>query len=188
MTTANAETGPDQRRILRLYAAFGAALVLSVLPYMLAAFLSLVLGLGVLIAAYILRKDTAEGSLMENHMTFVIRTIWIGSFLALLTTSAGSIYLFQSLDNTPLLPCIENLIGMLSAITPDTSVEALQELMSQEIIYACVENYMKANLRVFIGAGVLVAGPVLLYFIIRYARGLSRAMGGYRVAHPRHWF
>ena len=31
------------------------------------------------------------------------------------------------------------------------------------------------------------AVPPLLYFILRYARGLARALDGYRVAKPKAW-
>ena len=176
------QTDPDQKKVLRLYAAFGAALALSVVPFVLAAFLSMVLFLGVLIAAYILRTGTEEGSLIENHMGFIIRTIWIGSFLALLTIVVASIYLFYGMDNTPLDPCIQHFLS----IGPGTRVLELQAMT--DIFRSCYGAYMDANLRIFIMSGVIAAGPVLIYFIARYARGISRAMNGYRIAKPENWF
>lgn len=176
------QTDPHQRKVLQLYAAYGAALVLSVVPFVLAAFLSMVLFVGVLIAAYILRTGTEEGSLIENHMTFVIRTLWIGSFLAMLTLVAASLYLFYGVDNTPLDPCIQHFLS----IGPGTRVLELQAMT--DIFRACYGAYMDANLRIFITSGAMAAGPVLIYFVIRYARGISRAMNGYRIAKPQSWF
>ena len=69
-----------RKAVLNLYAALGASLILSVLPYMHAAALSLAFFTGVLIAAYVLRGKTENNSLIENHATFVIRTLWIGAF------------------------------------------------------------------------------------------------------------
>ena len=179
---ATAPADPNQRKILRLYAAFGAALVLSVVPFILAALLSMILIFGVLIAAYILRTDTTPGSLVENHMTFIIRTIWIGSFLALLTMTAGSIYLFQTIDNTPLDPCLQPLLDIRSGQT------LIDPYAVFNILRGCFDNYWVANIKTFIISGSIAAGPVLLYFIVRYARGLARAMDGYRVANPHFWF
>jgi uncharacterized membrane protein len=171
----------DQKKILRLYAAFGAALVLSVIPFFLAAFLSMGLAMGVLLAAYILRTDTAEGTLIENHMTFVIRTMWIGSFLALITMAAGSFYLFHGIDNTPLDPCIQHLHLLNSGA----------QIFDVGVIFGtfqgCLKNYWIINFKVFLISGIIAGGPVLAYFIIRYARGLARAIDGYRVSNPHHW-
>ena len=176
-----AEQGPDQRKVMQLYAAFGAALLLSVVPFILAAFTSAVLFMGVLIAAHILRAGTEHGSLLENHMTFVIRTIWIGSFLALITMSAASFYLFDRIDHTPLDPCIRSFLSVgQGAFTLDP-----QALMN--IFKGCFHNYIAVNFQTFLISGLIAAVPILLYFIIRYARGLARAAGGYRIAHPEKW-
>ena len=178
---ATATTDPDQRKIMQLYAAYGAALVLSVVPFVLAAFISAGLFMGVLIAAYILRTGTEHGSLIENHMTFVIHTIWIGSFLALLTMTGASIYLFNTLDNTPLDPCINQFL----AIGSSTQVIELQAMLG--VFQGCFESYVNANFKTFIISALIAAGPVLLYFIVRYARGFSRAASGYRISHPESW-
>jgi uncharacterized membrane protein len=177
-TSAN----PDQKKVLRLYAAYGAALVLCIVPFFLAAMLSMGLFIGVLVAAYILRTDAAQGSFIENHMTYVIRTIWIGSFFALLTLTAGSIYLFETVDNTPLTLCINEFINM----GPHTTAGDMQALFP--LYKSCFEGYMQVNLQTFIISFIVVAGPILIYFIARYAHGLRRAMGAYRVNKPLAWF
>ena len=170
----------EKKNILNIYAAFGAALVLSIIPTMFAAFLSLILGLGVLIAAYMVRKNEEIGSLVENHMTFVIRTIWIGSFFALISTTIGSIYLFFNLDNTPLQPCLNTFLSV---------ADSVQNFSGLESVFGnCFEPYWFVNAKVFITSGIIVATPILVYFAARYARGLSRAMNGYRVSKPLSWF
>jgi uncharacterized membrane protein len=177
-TSAN----PDQKKVLRLYAAFGAALVLCIVPLFLAAMLSMGLFFGVLIAAYILRTDAGQGSFLENHMTYVIRTIWIGSFFALLTLTAGSIYLFKALDNAPLTLCINEFMTM----GPHTTAAQMQALMP--LWTSCFEGYVQVNWQTFLISFIVVAGPILIYFIARYAHGLRRAMGAYRVNKPLAWF
>lgn len=175
-------TDPDQKKILQLYAAFGAALVLSVVPSVIAAFACLFFFLGVLIAAYIICTSAEEGSLAENHMTFVIRTIWIGSFLGLLSIIAGSIYLFYNVDNTTLDPCIQNFLAIGSGMQ-NMEIQALVGIFEP-----CLDNYLKINMRDLIIGGIISAGPILIYFIVRFTRGLSRALNSYRIANVRSWF
>ncbi len=91
--------------------------------------------------------------------------------------SVGSIYLFLEIDNTLLNPCIQALLN---------NVPTTGSLMA--VIEPCIDNYWSVNKRVFFISGALAAGPILIYFIIRYARGLSRALGGYRVSNPGRWF
>ncbi len=173
---------PYQKKIIRIYGLFGLSLLLSLVPNIPAACVSAALGLGVLVIAYVLRTGAEENSLLENHMTFIIRTIWIGSFFAMLAMFAASFYLLKTIDNTPLNPCIEKFLAM-GAVLDMSNPESLMGIFSN-----CWAAYWSANMKAFIGGGVIAAGPVLFYFIVRYARGLSRAIRGYRVSNPRTWF
>jgi uncharacterized membrane protein len=174
----------SQKKIVRIYGAFGAGLIFSMVPLWSAAFVSAVLIAGVLIMAYVLRTDAEHGSLTENHMTFIIRTIWIGSLLALVTTAAASVYFFKALDNTPLQPCAEAILSMASGMSDPTLMEKhINDFMAMP----CWANYWQTNLMIFIIGGVIAAGPILIYFVVRYVRGLTRAMRGYRVASPKAW-
>jgi uncharacterized membrane protein len=182
MTTDTNHPDTSQKKIVSLYAAFGAGLALSVVPFMAAVGFSMVFILGVLVAAYILRSGTAQDSLVFNHTTFVIRTIWIGGFIALLTTTAAAVYLFEMLDNTPLDPCIRQFI----TIGPETMM--MDVVRMQAVFSGCFHDYVSTNIRAFLISAAIAAGPVLVYFAVRYARGLSRALEGYRVARPEAWF
>lgn len=171
----------DEKKVVtQIYAAFGAALILSFVPFFSAATLSMILGMGVLIAAYVIRSRAQDDSLADNHMTFIIRTIWIGSFFALISTAIGAIYLYLNLDNEPLAPCVSDLMA---------GAQNLINMGSLKDIFGdCYEPYWALNSRTFITSGVIVALPAVLYFSLRFIRGLSRAMNGYRVAKPLSWF
>lgn len=172
----------EKKKILWLYSILGVGIVLSFAPSLIAATLSMILLLGVLMFAYVFRSGSEDGSLMENHMTFIIRTIWISSFLAIATIAAASSYMFQMLDNMPLNPCIDKFL----IVSQDLVVF---DLTSFSAIFAkCMDSYWMANTRTFIISGIIAAGPVLFYFLLRFARGLARAKDGYRIANPRAWF
>jgi uncharacterized membrane protein len=172
---------PERKIILQVYAVFGAGLVLSLLPFLMAASLSFLLVLGALIAAYIIRGNAPDASLTENHMTYIIRTIWIGSLVALVTIAAASLYLFQSLDNTPLDPCIEKFYNM------GLSGQAATMQMTVMAFQGCFVSYMTVNMGAFLIAGAIGAVPVLIYFGVRYIRGITRALKSYRIARPDAW-
>lgn len=171
----------EQKKIIRLYAAFGAGLAMSFAPFLVAALVSAALLIGVLFIAYVLRTDAEQGSLTENHATFIIRTIWIGSFFTLITLSIASIYLFKVLNNAPLQPCVDQILSM-------AGPAAIESFVMNFMGTKCWADYWQTNLMAFIVAFVITAAPVVVYFVVRYVRGVTRAMRGYRVANPKAWF
>lgn len=177
------EPQQQQKKIMTVYALFGAGLILSLVPMLSAMVISSSTLLGVLVMAYVLRTGVDEDSLLHNHLTFIIRTIWIGSLLALLTLTAASLYMLETLNNEPLLPCINELYGA-ATNTNVWDPLAMRNLVSGQ----CWDNYWRENLSVFIIGGSIAIGPVLIYFGFRYARGLGRAKNGYRLANPEAWF
>lgn len=169
---------PGRKKIISLYIAFGVMLALFIVPHIAAAILSIPVMFLVLVAAYMMRSGAAAESFVYNHATYIIRTVWIGSFLASITVIAASVYLFYTLDNAPLMPCLDRLIS----VDPEKAV-----MMIDSLFGPCYAPYLSANLQVFIIGGVIAAGAPLVYFVLRYAKGFSRAIKGYRVAKPTAW-
>ncbi len=174
---------PSQGKIMRLYVAFGLSLVLMIVPHIWAAVASLLLLLYVMIACGILRGDKDNESLAHNHGTFVLRTIWIGGLFSLITMTAASVYMLERINNAPLEPCLQKFLNL----SPD-QVNALNVASMSGLFEDCMHNFVLANWNTLIYSLAIAAGPILLYFIVRYARGFSRAVGGYRIAHPKAWF
>lgn len=171
-----------QQRALQLYAAFGAALILSLLPFVTAAVFSLCLFLALLIMAYVYRHQAETNSLLENHAIFIIRTIWIGGLYSVITLTIGSAYLLPNVDNEPLMPCVNDIINAAQGGTLMSEAEMI------ETFTPCFNNFMSFNYNVLMISLLITAGPVLLYFAVRFMRGLTRATKGYRVANPQSWF
>lgn len=173
---------PDQKKILNLYAVLAATLLLSLVPHKMAALIVLVFFTGLLIGAYRLRKTAAPESLLENHMTFLIRTIWISGLLGAATTAAAASYMLGDLNYLPLNECAEALASR--------GAEALESMGQSEIMKAaepCMAEFWDSNKKLLYTGGALSAGPVMLYMIYRLAKGLSRALKAYRVANPKSW-
>lgn len=172
----------EQKEVIRLYGAFGASLLLMLVPSATVAVFSGLLFIGVLIAAYAMRKKSAPESLCENHATYIIRTIWIGGFLSILTMGAATAYMLPNIDNAPLQPCANSLVSQAQNIAQSENIAALSK-----ILQPCMDEFTHLNGRVFLIAVAITALPVMLYFFARFWRGLSRAKGGYRIANPKSW-
>ncbi len=173
-----------QGTIINLYGLFAASLILSVLPYVTAASVSTILFLILLIAAYVVRSGAAQDSLVDNHSTFIIRTLWIAAFFSIFTSIVATVYMMGNLDyEGPLQPCAENLARR--------GLEWLETAPPQEvyeIVQPCMDGFMITNKSVLLNGVIIIGAPLLVYMGYRFIKGLSRAMKGYRLANPRAWF
>jgi uncharacterized membrane protein len=182
MNNAPASDNPGQKTVMRLYGAFSASVILMCVPLWSAAALSVVLLTGVLIAALIIRKQAAPQSLIENHMIYMIRTIWITCLLCLAALLPGGMYLISVLDLSAIIPCAGPLSDMLAAQSANPDIAALSR-----VIAPCRDTLIANNMAALITATFIAAAPPLLYLVLRISRGLSRAAKGYRIANPRTW-
>ena len=179
---------PDRKKVLNVYAILGAGLILGFIPTMLAAGLCLLFMLVALIAAYMIRIGSLDDSLAQNHMTYIIRTIWIGSFISIITLSMGIYYMLQVVDNAPLQLCIENIMSSPGANAGSINSMMLNQDYVMNLFNPCMNEFLTTNARaLMISMGIIVL-PIVLYFAVRYFRGLMRALRGYRLSKPEGWF
>ncbi len=174
---------PETKTIMRVYGAFVAALLLSLAPDPVFAFVALLIFTGVMIAAYMIRKRSEEDSLTENHMTWIIRTIWIVCLFALVTVTAGSFYLWSRIDFTAIQPCAEKAGDLIASQVGEPGT---MELLA--IIEPCEKAFVQDNRMPLIMATAIAALPLLLYLVLRLTKGIARAAKGYRLADIKSWF
>lgn len=172
-----------QKAVLNLYAAFGVSLILSILPNMTAAGLSLVFFLGVLIGAYIVRSKFEDHSFAENHATFLIRTLWISAFLSLITTGIATFYMMGGIEYRVFQPCADDLAGKGVAW-----IESAGMMDVYAIIEPCVKPFLNLNQTLLINSALIAGAPLILYMAYRMVKGLSRAIKGYRLSDAKTWF
>lgn len=146
--------------IIGHYVALLAATVAVVLPYAFISVMSFSILLCLVIFAYMQRMDKEPESLIWNHMTFIIRTFW-----------ASLVVLFFSL--------ILSLTVMLLAFqTGLMSISPLNPCMASEDFTLCTPNFIAVNKSGFIFVSVIVAAPILLYFLFRFTQGLVHVWKG----------
>ncbi len=167
-------TNEKQKNIITvLYIFLIVSTVLFFAPSMLAQTLSLALILVTLTAAYHYKSKDGEEDLLQNHMVYMIGTIWIGGAFLLLGMMAAGYIVFQYGDHSPVQA------GMDSIMTgSDFNTDSLQSLMME---------YMSTNKVLLIKASLPTIGPAILYFVYRIVNGYSRAAKGYRIAKPKSW-
>ena len=172
----------EQKKIYNLYALFGVSLILSLIPFVSAALLCLVFFTWLLIAAYSTRGKAEDNSLAHNHATYIIRTLWIGAFITLVTMLTASIYLHLNLNHEAFMPCANEIANI--------GIAALEKMQATEIytiVEPCVENFISSNKQPLLMAAVIGILPPLLYVAFRFTKGFIRAIKGYRLANPKSW-
>jgi len=174
----------EQKTVVRVYGALCAAILFSVIPTISFAVLALVFFIGILIAAYVIRHKKEEDSLIRNHMSFIIVTLWVGIFiLPALTLVAASIYLLPRYNPDPLNPCVQQISDSVLSNPEAANIVALNEMLMP-----CMDAFMAANYQLFLISALIAGGPIILYMGYRVFQGLSRALKGYRIAKPKSWF
>lgn len=151
----------ETRDVTQIYGALAAAIILSCVPMVMTQSLALILFLAAIITAYVLRVRTETGSLTDNHMTYLIRTFWIFSLLFLIGMAVAAWYLTTELD-------LYRLQGILEVLISD-------------------QPTMTADIWLLTYTTLLTLGPGFVYFIYRLARGITRAIKGYRMPNPKSW-
>lgn len=168
----------EEKIIKNVYAAFVVSLFMTFLPNLAAAMIAFVLFIGVLIAAYVLRAKSDKHSLMQNHMIYIIRTIWITGLFSLFTITTGSIYLLANYDPSLLQSCADNIVNRGS-----TDIVAMEAMLKP-----CMDDFMRVNMGVFLTATIISAGPLIIYMLFRMAKGIARAAKGHRIGDNKSWF
>lgn len=152
----------ERKTILTAYGLFAAMMAVSFIPSAWAAVTATILYFIALAFPCHARKRAAAGSLTGNHMTYIIRTIWIASFMAVVTVAAGVCYVLALYDPASIDACAQNLMSG----SMDTE--------------ACIADFMDANGNVLFAGGLIAAAPVAVYCLWRLFRGTNAALRNVR--------
>jgi uncharacterized membrane protein len=172
----------EKKNILNVYALFMVSVILSVVPTIAAAGLSLVFFAALMVMAYRYRGACEEHSLQHNHMVYMVRTIWIAGLIVLITMSLAGIYIFTSIKPDAFQPCALPLLEQGMAAYERGGMDAFYALARP-----CMPAFLQANYIMLLIASLIAAAPVLGYLAYRLIKGLNRAVKGYRLANPKAW-
>lgn len=163
----------QKNKINALYLFLIISTILSFVPESAAQILSLTLITLVLIAAYLYRHREKEDSLLYNHMTYMIGTIWIGSAVMLAGMFLLGFWVYAQGDHTIIHNAVNNIQN--------------GQMYDEAAMRQVMQDYLSANELFLIKASLPTIGPAILYIVYRVANGYGRAMKGYRIAKPTSW-
>ncbi len=156
-----------------LYVALVVSSITGFMPMASVQLLSLVLVSLVLMLAYMFRGQTDKDTLLYNHMTYMIGTIWISSIFFVISLLIVGYWVYAQGDATVIDNAIANI---------DNGV-----MLNEEELNQIGRDYIDTNLKLLITASTVAVGPSILYLVYRLANGFSRAWKGYRIANPKSW-
>lgn len=163
----------EQQTIVQLYAVFSVSILMNFIPSTIVQIFALCLLTVILIAAYIYKAKAKLDSLMYNHTTYLIGTIWASSLLLLIGMAIATFWVYEKGDHA----LIESIItGMNNGI-----------LFTESELTSIFSNYIQQNMTLLITATATTLGPGLIYLIYRISKGTVRAVKGHRIAKPASW-
>ena len=153
---------------VQVYFVFALGLFFQFVPNEVLGLTGLFLLLAVMIATYIIRSRAQANDLNHNHMTYIIRTFWIGSLYLSVGILIASVLIYPKIDLTPLYNILE---GRSAVTDPDTLMAELFRINKDLLLYI----------------GLPLVAPGIVFFIYRCVYGVSRAAKGHRVAKVNSW-
>ncbi len=121
-----------------------------------------------LVAFHILWPMAEQDSLTDNHLRYIIKSLWLWNVLVLVGVIVAGMTVSQNMDPTGLEP----LFSMMNGAVPVDETSLMQTL---ENYYYMNEAYILQTTRM-----CLLPSQLLLVFCL--TRGASRAVKGYRIS------
>ncbi len=170
------------KKLIAPYVFLALATLFSLIPTLAGVYLSLFTFVTAIILAYVFRAETdSPDELIHNHMTYIIRTMWIVGLFSLFTLAAASAYMIPHLDFSAMDSCTRAATETLNPENPD--YQAANALMEP-----CMNDFIAGNKGTFTIAIAIGGGPLILYLLMRLFKGLSSAVKGSRIEKVKSWF
>ncbi len=157
---------PAFKKINNLYAIYIASIILQFMPFGIVITFGFFLFITVFIYTYILRGKAEPEDLIDNHATYLIRTVWIFGLVALAGIVAGAFYIMYAFE-------------------PGELERLGREVIFSNDLHQTLKDYQSQYFNILLTTNIIAFGPAVIYIAYRLVKGLSRAIKGYRVASPR---
>lgn len=155
----------NQWDVLGVYITFILALISNFIPSTMIQAFGGILFFVVLCTAYFIRWKNKTVSFKNNHMTYLIRTFWIGSLILGIGMALSLLLADHSIINN-------TVEGMMNGIS-----------FSQEELTIIMRNYAFKNIVVF-GLTLL---PSIIYLTYRTVKGMIKAYNNQEILDVKSW-
>lgn len=161
----------DQIKIFMGYLIFFMTILTSCYPVGMLAIVCFGLAVFFLIYVYFYKMTSPKDSLVRNHMIYLIRTLWLGSFYMIICMTAAYFYGAPRFDMT-----------VIEMVTTGQYVP-----MSEQEIYALQDRFIAMNQPLIIYVLLIAFGPTILFFFYRILKGQNAASKGTAPKGLRSW-
>lgn len=168
----------DIQKLRFLYASLLGSCIFGVVPLAVAQIVSLLALIVAFYLCYKWRKSTSVDGLLHNHLTFLIRTVWIFSLFFLVGFVPGSIWFWEAGDHAEMFSFADDFVNG-SYFDPIEAQRAYEAMLGQ---------YWEANKALSIKIIVLTMGPSLIYYFYRLSKGLINMRKHQQIANVSSWF
>ncbi len=164
----------EKTNMIGLYFLLISSIIANFVPIAALQMLGLVLGLVMIIAAYVYRMRASLNSLSYSHSSFLITTFWVGSFLLLIGLIIAVIWVYLQGNHAAIYNMMDSLHKGVVINEYDTRL--------------ILETYIQANMPILILSAFCTLSPGIAYFVYRLGAGLLRVLKGEHMSYPAAWF
>ncbi len=157
----------QQKKIIFYYVFFFASLIIAIIPFTIASIFSFMICICTLSGLYSTRSIAEEDSLIENQMTFLIRTFWRVNLYLIFTGVFALLYMAFFAEYSSLKPCVNTFNRHFTYISNNFSIEIMDKVSK-----GCRGNFIKDNYNHLIITALIAFGPILFYLLKRCITGL----------------
>jgi uncharacterized membrane protein len=156
----------DQKTLLQIYVAYLISLICNIIPSSTVQTFGMILFIIIFIATYFYRSKSEENSLINTHMQYIIKNIWISSMFLIIGMIAAYLLADHSIINQ--------------------TMNAIQQgiIPSEDQINDLLLTYFKFNIFVFIAT----LSPSLIYLAYRLINGMVKAKENSPIINLKNWF
>lgn len=149
-----------RKKILSVYAMVAAGSIMMLIPVSLIPLAGFSCAMVGFITAYLYRWRAGDNSLMSEHMTFVIRTVWWASLILLVGMGLFASVLMSNGD----LSMIHDLVAQAERglVPTESDIQMMQAA------------FVQANKRLIAVAAIICLLPYPLYLVVRMVNGVRR--------------
>lgn len=156
----------ETRKTKIVFVIFFLSMFVSFIPLSVASVFSMMVCICTLATVYSMRGTAEEDGLVENHMTFMIRTFWRVNLYFLITSVLAILYILIMADYSVLKPCFA-----LSDKFLYSAIDMHDLSKFNYLIEICKSTFFDRNLNHLKITAVIAFLPIILYLLYRCVVG-----------------
>ncbi len=157
----------EHKKILLYYGLLHGTFYAMFLPFLNVSFLASVGLIFLIFFLYAARSKADEDSLLENHLSYLIKSFWKGNIFLVLFFAIGGVFLSLTMDYAPIMPCLDYVMNNAMSLAQKNDLSTVIEIFKP-----CEKQFLAKNMGQLIATGTIAFIPSLAYLSYRLVYGL----------------